>query len=93
MARIYSQIGRDPRMNMIMDSIHLETAAHVLKGYASGWPSTKKGRTVKALSCLEYGLYYSDGKLAALIWADPCPPPAHENPFTPANGEIPGLKV
>ena len=92
MPRVYSQTRNDRNMLVIADNLSLDACRHVVANYAAGWVRTKPGRTAKGLGGLEIGFYFSDGKLACLMWVDPLPAPVGENKFQPAKGEVPGLK-
>lgn len=92
MPRVYSQARRDNDMPVIANNLSLDACRQVVAKYAFEWIRTKPGRTAKGLGALEMGFYYSDGKLACLMWIDPLPAPVGENKFQPATGEVPGLK-
>jgi hypothetical protein len=79
-------------MVVIADNIEAAACRSIIAIYASRWVQTKEGRKAKPLDEFEMGLYYSDGKLAVLMWIDPFPAPVGESKFAPASGEVPGLK-
>lgn len=91
MAHLYSQTRNERIINLIAGGIAMEGAKHLMGQYAYQWRMTKPGRTAKALGAHEVGCYYSDGKLAALLWVDPCPAPVGEPKLSPATGPVPGL--
>lgn len=90
---IYSQRREDKHITMIGRANHVQTCKDYIGKYAMDWVKSKPGRKVEPLGSLEIGFLFSSGKLAATMWVETVVPPAGENPFTPATGEIPGLKV
>lgn len=93
MPRIYSQRREDHSMIVIGESPSTQACKDEIARIATAWIKSKKGRSVKSMGSLEMGLLFSSGKMACSMWVEMLPPPQGESPFTPANGEIPGLKV
>lgn len=92
MPRIYAQTRSQRNIKMIHPCITMAAAANLIARYVIAWEESKPGRCAKRIDGLEIGFYFSDGKLSSTIWVDPVPTPANEPKFTPAKGEVPGLK-
>ena len=66
--------------NPVLSTGDLKTGRFYLGVLCAEWEAMKKGR--KAIKDgTDCRLYYSDGKLAGMLWLDPCP---NREPVTPA---------
>ena len=78
MASVWIQMREDKAPRKVAGNLTADRAQVVLQAGCIDWARTKKGRAAKPApqNGLERILYFSDGKMAGLLFIEPCSPPS-----------------